>query len=61
MKRGLKRTKKICKNRPFQEGQNDISRKVRTKPMVSVFCRRMGHRNSDKESSHDVGKSSLRG
>lgn len=61
MKTGMKQRKKICKNGPLKATQNDTSLKTRTKPMVTVFYRRRNPENSDKESSHDVGKFNLRG
>ena len=61
MKNGKFDRKKICKNRPFSASPKYIRSRERKKPDIAAVW---GHRrtgNSDKESSHVVGKSSERG
>lgn len=56
MKNGFKSKKNICKNRFQPQVKNNICLDKRKKPFAAAFWRRFRKRNSDKESSHVVGK-----
>lgn len=56
MKTGKFDRKNICKNKAFSAFQNDIAFGKRKSPCIAAVWRRIYAGNSDKESSHDVGK-----
>ncbi len=60
MKTGAKCEKKICKNSHAGRLKKSIYEKMVPGPVFAGYFPLVSHGNSDKESSHDVGKSYLR-